>query len=112
MEIYTNDFKFNLLPTNYENIIPNMFANATLRTFGLILITQGIYYIYWKRNFSYLVALKYLNIKKYMIIPFTFFWFTQLRIEFNKLKVEKAILKPIEQLLPVEPVIIVPKQEK
>jgi hypothetical protein len=108
MEIYTNTYRFTILPNTTENIIPNMFVNATLKTFGAILCAQGLYYIYWKRNFDYINALRYLDIRRMLAIPFALFWYWQLRLEFNKLKVDKTIvpLEPKKEVIP-EPIKVV-----
>jgi hypothetical protein len=130
MEIYINRIhKFNLLPNDFDSIIPNMFVNASLKTFGLILVMQGLYYISWKQKFDYPQALRFFNFRKMLIIPYAYFFYRQLKIEFNKYKLaeipkeiivteikaepikkEEPKLPPIIEIKKPEPIII--KEEK
>jgi hypothetical protein len=117
---YLNTKGYTLLPNTFENIIPNIFINATIKTFGVVLCAQGLYYVYWKRNFSYNTALRYLQVRRVMVIPFAYFWYRQLKIELDNLNVSAVVTKesPLEQkkehIIPIyiKKEVVEPSKEK
>jgi hypothetical protein len=106
--IYIKNSDYNLLPNDLENITPNIFANATLKTFALILTAQGLYYLSWKRNPQYIRATRYFLYRKFLVIPYAYFWYRQLNLEIDNLNIKelpKPAIEPVKQVEPPKPVV-------